>query len=257
MSVPSVALAVPPASRAAPKLGQPVPQTNRPFVALRATSLGDFCTSKARRDQDAAEAARLVGIVTTNSPEAADILTCSECGAAVPEESSTGPRLPCPKCGSTKRTIGLRTVLAANATVTARPTAGSYANVLLGTARKFTKDNHHGIAVVVAHMACEVAVERAMRRAFTTNDVSALARPVLDLLNGYNLGNDRTRKLYAALTNDDIAAQPFWSRFKASSERRNKIIHRGSLATAEEAQESIDAVSALLKHLAAREPALD
>lgn len=214
--------------------------------------------SRARGDQqDVVETARFVGIVTTNGPETADVPTCSDCGAAIPEESSTGPRLPCLKCGSTKRTITLRTepgVFAVNATATATLTVGSYANVLLSTARKFTKDNHHGIAIVVAHMACEVAVERAMRRAFTTHEVSALARPVLDLLNGYNLGNDRTRKLYAALTGDDIASQPFWSHFKTSSERRNKIIHRGSLATAEQAQESIDAASALLKHLAAQEP---
>jgi hypothetical protein len=124
-----------------------------------------------------------------------------------------------------------------------------YPDVLLKTARTFVKDGHHDIAVVVAHMAAEVAAERVMRAAFEKLSIPALAQPVFDLLSGYNLGNDRVRKLYAALTGDDINARKFWHDFKQSAERRNRVVHEGHRPKAGEAEQSIEAVQALLWHL--------
>ena len=46
-----------------------------------------------------------------------------------------------------------------------------------------------------------------------------------DFLNGYSLANNRVRKLYTALTGDQVEKASFWQAFKTSAERRNKIVH--------------------------------
>jgi hypothetical protein len=72
---------------------------------------------------------------------------------------------------------------------------------------------------------------------------------VTDLLSGYNLANPRIRKLYTALTGDDLANAPFWQAFKASAERRNKIVHSSVAVTKADAEESHLATNALVVHL--------
>lgn len=68
-------------------------------------------------------------------------------------------------------------------------------------------------------------------------------------MNGYSLGNDKHRKLYNALTNDRIENQSFWSGFKASAERRNKIVHKGAIVTQAEAMLSYDAACNFVSYL--------
>jgi hypothetical protein len=110
-------------------------------------------------------------------------------------------------------------------------------------------EGRYGIAVVVAHMACEIATERSLSIAFAHKDVEYLRDAVTDLLNGYNLANKRIRKLYTALTGDKIQNEAFWHVFKKSSERRNKIIHTGSIASKSDAEESYEAASQFLMHM--------
>lgn len=60
--------------------------------------------------------------------------------------------------------------------------------------------------------------------------------------------NDRIRKLYTALTNDNIEHQSFWSAFKKSAVLRNKIAHNGKIASKQEARDSYKAASAFITH---------
>jgi hypothetical protein len=73
---------------------------------------------------------------------------------------------------------------------------------------------------------------------------------VADVLNGYNLGNDRIWKLYATLTGDKIQEQPFWGGFIRSAKRRDNIIRKGLIVGRADAEESIKAASDFLAHLA-------
>lgn len=95
----------------------------------------------------------------------------------------------------------------------------------------------------------EVAVERSLSAAFAAKGLQYLEDPVLDFLNGYNLGNDRNRKLYTALTNDNIEQKPFWPAFKESATRRNNIVHGGAVVGQVEAEGSYQAARALVAHL--------
>jgi hypothetical protein len=125
----------------------------------------------------------------------------------------------------------------------------TYPQALLTFAGKLIDDGQFSIAVVLSHMACEVATERAFSDAFAKKGIQYLEEPVLDFLNGYNLARDGVRKLYTALTGDEIQQQPFWQKFKESARRRNRIIHQGQVVGKAEAEDSFKAASDLIAHL--------
>jgi hypothetical protein len=177
---------------------------------------------------------------------------CSNCGSVLSDESgglAPERRKPCPKCGSMARTF--------HAEMTGGITAGGSAAVsfipfeekLLTDARRQLDGGEFSIAVVVAHMACEVGAERALSRAWSAKGLTYLEDAVESFLNGFNLANDRIRNLYVSLTGRRIQDQPFWSAFKVSSKRRNDIIHGGHTAGKAEAEDSLKAATEVVAYL--------
>jgi hypothetical protein len=67
-------------------------------------------------------------------------------------------------------------------------------------------------------MACEVAAERAFDAAYAAKNLETLGEGIDGQMNGFNLGNERRRKLYNALTGTELEKESFWSRFKKASE---------------------------------------
>ncbi|MDR8093260.1 hypothetical protein KPB05_38025 [Burkholderia gladioli] len=124
-----------------------------------------------------------------------------------------------------------------------------YPTILLREAGELHAAGKHGIAVLVAHMACEVAVERVITNAFAQSTFQHMAESMLKFLNGYNLANDRIRSFYKALTNDDVTLLSAWPEFKESADRRNRVAHSGKVVKTEEAAATLRAVSALVEHL--------
>jgi len=98
-------------------------------------------------------------------------------------------------------------------------------------------------------MACEIATERSLAEAFVTKGISDLEDSVMEFVNGRNLATERIRKLYTALTGDEVQKAAFWQEFKKSAERRNGIIHAGVLAGPTEAEKSYKAADDLVAHL--------
>ena len=125
----------------------------------------------------------------------------------------------------------------------------TYPEALLTTAQRLIADGECSIAVVVAHMACEISAERALSRAFTANGIGYLDEAVDDLLPGYNLANDRVRNLYNAVTGNEIEKQSFWQTFKESATRRNRAVHKGKVVTKAEAETSFKAAKDLVAFL--------
>lgn len=177
---------------------------------------------------------------------------CGMCGCVIADEATNGDptlRRPCPQCNSLARAISLEAHATNHSSGSAELTVVTYPQTLLATCRYLIDDGQYGISVVVAHMACEISVERALSTAFALKGLQYLEDPVLDFLNGYNLAFERNRKLYTALTGDRIELQTFWSAFKESATRRNKIIHGGSHIVQAEAESSYRAASELISHL--------
>ncbi len=183
-------------------------------------------------------------------------VACAECGTVIDQSPSASDRIPCPKCGSLVRSFTLSVQIADAITVSAGTEARfevvTYPQTLLGTARNLidNQTNLYGIAIIVLHIACEIATDRALSDSFAKRGIQDLEDPVCKLFRGYNLNNDNIRNLYTALTGDDIQIQPFWQKFKKSAELRNDIIHKGWNVTDKiEVEESYDAVKAFLAHL--------
>jgi hypothetical protein len=180
-----------------------------------------------------------------------DKVFCGKCGEPIIGEAPDA-KLPCPNCGSTSRAYRMEPAtaflslssLAVDATVT------TYPQRLLRLARKLIDEiEEFALAIVVAHMACDVATERTFSEAFAAKGISDLEDAVTDLLSGYSLNSNRIRNLYTALTADEIEKAPFWEKFKASAKRRNNIVHSSATATKTEAEESLLAAQALVAHL--------
>lgn len=127
-----------------------------------------------------------------------------------------------------------------------------YPHLLLNEAQDLIARRQFGIAVVVAHMACEVAVERALSATFATRSIEYLEKPVRAFLNGYSLHNERLRNLYTALTGDAIHDEPFWAQYTESAKRRNHVVHQGRTATEVEAHNSHEVATAFVNHVVHR-----
>jgi hypothetical protein len=105
------------------------------------------------------------------------------------------------------------------------------------------------MSVAVAHIACEIAATRKLSEAFAFRGVSDLEEAVTGFISGSNLGNERVRRLYTALTADDVTKQPLWENLVQSARLRNRIAHAGVIATQADAELAIEAATALVKHL--------
>jgi hypothetical protein len=179
---------------------------------------------------------------------------CGQCGEPITDEApglDIAKRKPCPKCGSTKRTCEVEASMTISSSVTVDTTVITYPQKLLNLARRLIDDGEFAIAVVVAHIACEIATERSLTEAFTVKGIPHLEEAVTDLFSGNNLANKRIRKLYTALTGDQIEKAAFWEQFKKSASRRNDIAHSSVTVTVTkaEAEDSHTAATALVAHL--------
>lgn len=122
-------------------------------------------------------------------------------------------------------------------------------SALLTIAQSLIDQEHFNISVVTSHMACEVAAERALDAAYTAKQLESLREAVEALMNGHNLANAKHRKLYNALTGTELEKQPFWLRFKAASEKRNSVVHKGGHASKADAEAALNAGRELIKYL--------
>jgi hypothetical protein len=120
---------------------------------------------------------------------------------------------------------------------------------LLTIAQSLIDQGHFNIAIVTSHMACEVAAERALDAAYVAKNLEALGEAIDGLMSGFNLANERHRKLYNSLTGTELEKEPFWSRFKKASEKRNSIVHKGGQAIKKEAEDALQAAKELITHL--------
>jgi hypothetical protein len=180
----------------------------------------------------------------------ADEVFCKNCGILITGEEN-GQLKPCPECGSFARSITVHPLTAVLGITGGISTLQviTYPERLIATAARLITDGEFSIAVVVAHMACEISVERALAREFVIKGIDYLEESVEDLLPGYNLANDRLRKLYNALTGKEIEKQSFWPAFKESAHRRNQVVHEGSILIEAEAKASFKATSELVEFL--------
>lgn len=179
---------------------------------------------------------------------------CTFCGQPITGESPE-PSNPCEYCSSVSGGYLHRVILpeAIAGGAAGYVEGATYPQILLSMARILLDRNDDklcGIATILGHAACEVAVERSLSDAFAMKGIQSLEESVADVLNGYDLVNDKVRNLYASLTGDDIQAQPFWGDFIRSAKRRDNIVRKGSIVSRADAEESFKAADDFLAHVA-------
>jgi hypothetical protein len=178
---------------------------------------------------------------------------CTFCGQRITGESPEQP-MPCEYCsslaGGYPHLVVLTEAMAGSAVGYLE--GATYPRILLSIARFLLAKNDDklcGLATIMAHLACEIAVERSLSDSFARKGIQSLEETVADILNGYNLANDKVRKLYASLTGDEIQVQPFWGSFLRSAKRRDDIIRKGLIVGRADAEESIASADGFLSHL--------
>ena len=178
---------------------------------------------------------------------------CTFCGQPITGETSE-PSIPCEYCSSLSGGyphLVILTEAIAGAAVGYLEGAG-YPRILWSIARFLLARNDDklcGLATIVAHLACEVAIERSLSDSFARKEIRSLEETVADVLNGYSLANDKVRRLYTSLTGDEIQEQPFWDNFIRSAKRRDNIIRKGLIVGRTDAEETIKAAGDFLDHL--------
>ena len=124
-----------------------------------------------------------------------------------------------------------------------------YPSQLLDAAREMIDRGRHEVSVVTAQMACEICAERVLRIYFRARNVAYLEDAIEDLLPSYNLANDKVRRMYVALTGDQIHQQYFWSEYKTMVSIRNKTVHAGGRIQESQAQMVYRIAHSVVKHL--------
>lgn len=178
---------------------------------------------------------------------------CTFCGQPITGESPEQPN-PCGYCSSLSGGYPHSVILteAIGGSAVGYVEGATYPQILLGIARFLLGKNDDklcGIATIVAHLACEVAIEQSLSDSFARKGIQSLEEPVADVLNGYNLANDKVRNLYTSLTGDEIQEQPFWGNFIRSAKRRDNIIRKGLIVGRSDAEESFKTANDFLAHL--------
>src|SRR6266436_4950983 len=92
---------------------------------------------------------------------------CANCKRNVPDDSAKPDekRTPCRVCGCKARIQSTLATSALGFSDVLTSAVVTYPLFLLGVAQWLIKNGHFGIAVVVSHMACELAVERTLSTA--------------------------------------------------------------------------------------------
>lgn len=132
--------------------------------------------------------------------------------------------------------------------------AGTYATNeahqgLMATAEQMIQEGKHEIAVVLAQMACEIFAEQVISAILKKKNLSYLEDALDDLLPSHNLANEKIRKFYVALTQDQIHHTFFWHDYKNLVSLRNRAVHGGGKVSRDQASVSIRAANHLIEHL--------
>jgi hypothetical protein len=185
-------------------------------------------------------------------PADAGDITCGKCGTVLYGESSSGAasdRKPCPCCGSTTRSFAVCVCSQFNIAATIQAEVVTYPQALLKNAASLITAKQYNEALVIAHMACEIAAERAFAKALAKRPQRTPKETGGDLPTGYNLANEQTRKQYTEVTGDNIQDQPFWPAFAQFVHLRNQIVHASKKVSRAEAEASLKAATGLVHHL--------
>lgn len=182
-------------------------------------------------------------------------VSCKACGSELPEEyeRALSEGTVCPYCNSTlsrQFTIHLEGVSYAISGGIANLTVITYPEQLLTEVQDLIDKDKFTLAVIAAQMACEISSERALSRAFADKGLNYLEESVSNLLPSRSIANERVRKLYDALTEDNVYddLKHVWQGVKDLATLRNAAVHRGKICSKGEAEAALKTATELVRY---------
>jgi hypothetical protein len=184
--------------------------------------------------------------------------------AGWPRRSPRRPTNEFKVCRVKKHVTDLGSALAAsNSSISAELTVVSYPDYLLTYAQhladsgtpnlpELPENLNFGLAVVLAHTACEVAASRVYWSSWRARDPTNPDHPNLaewQTYRGHNLANEKFRKQFKKVTGKDVSRISLWDSFAASSDVRQKVIHATHRATASEVNDALEAAREMVRQL--------
>jgi hypothetical protein len=122
---------------------------------------------------------------------------------------------------------------------------------LIAYARQINAEGQHSFAVVLAHAACEWAMEDALRRLLTHKSLANdIAEPILRVFTATSLTDKRIRQLFTGLTGRYPREQKWWKDWEASRNLRQRIAHRGFAVTPEQALDALSLSESYVRYIA-------
>lgn len=127
-------------------------------------------------------------------------------------------------------------------------TQRSQARERLDHAHRLHESQEHAIAVVVAQTACEVLIREILPTLVHPHVTDELFPWALERIRQYTLNDRQGQDLWFRVAGSAIQEQEFWPAYKLHLDLRNRIVHRGEVATAEQATESLATAEALIDY---------
>jgi hypothetical protein len=175
-------------------------------------------------------------------------VTCGQCGKPILRDEREG-RQPCPHCGSLVRSFSMVMSGGIRVSGSADIKFIPYAEALIDSAQRWIDANEPSMAIIVLHTAVEVATSRVLSIGLRSKGMADLDEAIGHLVQSYNITNERIRKLYQAVTKDDVTKRPFWGDLVESARRRNGVVHRGERFRRQDAEGGLHAARDLVSHL--------
>lgn len=120
---------------------------------------------------------------------------------------------------------------------------------LLDKARNSLRSSQREMAVVISQAASEMCTEWALTVLLQIRGDQDLVEPMLGLFLVRDICNERLRRIYTALSGDNLQKVTFWTGLKRHHDRRNGIVHKVARCTDDEARESLDVVRQYIRHV--------
>ena len=122
---------------------------------------------------------------------------------------------------------------------------------LIAYARQINAEGQYSFAVVLAHAACEWAMEDALRRLLSHKGLADdIAVPILRVFTATSLTDKRIRQLFAGMTCRDPREQKWWKAWEASRNLRQRIAHRGFAGTPAQALDALSLSESYVRYIA-------
>ena len=126
-----------------------------------------------------------------------------------------------------------------------------YHQKLLESASDLFNQGQYSFAIVLAHTACELAVEQVFNKLFEDRKLTDFREFIMPGRLSYNISANDIKERYNKLANDKIQCNKnaFWKPFTDSVKRRKGIVHYGKMFGREDAEKSLEAIKCLIEYL--------